>query len=518
MKTRVNKLVAVALVCAFALLAVKASRADEGMWTFDNLPLKQLKEKYGFSPSAEWIKSVQSSIVKLPSGSASFVSPEGLIITNHHVARDIIQDLSSKENDYIKNGFFTKNMSEEVKCKGIEAKVLVSIEDVTSRVMGTVDPNADAQKQDKQITAEISKIEKETSEKTGFYAQVVKFYQGGQYHLYLYKKYNDVRLVMAPEMQAAQFGGDYDNYTYPRYGMDFAFLRIYENDKPVNSKNYFKWNSNGVSEGELLFMAGEPGTTSRLQTVAQLEFERDHTLKNWVKAMQTFTKALLEYMAKGPEEKRQGGTTYSNLQNFIKRFEGGIIGLSDKDVMAKKMAGEKEFIAKVKKDPELKFAKKSWKLIAKAEKENAKVAKRARFIMHNYGSRSSVSSLALIAETIVEYVDQVAKPNEERKPAYRDSSLESTRFRLFSSSPIYKEMEEFMFAAYLQMVKDELGEKDTFVIAALGVQSPKALAQQLVNGTKLENVEYRKELIAGGKDAVEKSADPFIVWARSQGV
>ncbi|MCX5783278.1 MAG: S46 family peptidase, partial [Elusimicrobia bacterium] len=239
-------------------------------------------------------------------------------------------------------------------------------------------------------------------------------------------------------------------------------------------------------------------------------------LKYWVKSLHVFETALLEYMGKGPEEYRQAISMYSGIQNYIKRHEGGIKGLSDKDVMARKMAQEKELIAKVKKDPALGFAKKSWKLVAQAIKENEKTAKKERFTIHQYNTAKtvSVSELAGIAEKIVEYFEQVAKPNEERKAAYRDSALESTKIGLFSSAPIYKEMEEHMFAAYLQMLKDELGEKDSFVVAALGGQSPKTLAQQLVSGTKLENVEYRKELIAGGKDAVEKSTDPFVMWVR----
>ncbi|MCX5783956.1 MAG: S46 family peptidase, partial [Elusimicrobia bacterium] len=281
MKTRVNKLIAVALACSFAMLAVKASRADEGMWTFDNLPLKQLKEKYGFLPSAEWIKTIQLAMVGLGGSSSSFVSENGLIVTNYHVARGIIQELSSKEHDYVKNGFYARNMSEELKAHNAEAKVLISIEDVTVKVLGAADVKTDAKTQDKQMSAEISKIEEESTAKTGFYSRVVKLYQGGQYHLYRYKKYTDVRLVMSPEVQAQDFGGDYDNYTYPRYSMVFTFLRVYENGTPVHSPHYFKWNPNGASEGELTFVVGTPGETNRLQTVAQLEFLRDYYLKYW---------------------------------------------------------------------------------------------------------------------------------------------------------------------------------------------------------------------------------------------
>src|SRR5215468_12269172 len=280
------------------------SLADEGMWTFDNPPLKQLKERYGFTPTQEWLDHVRLSCVRFnDGGSGSFVSPQGLALTNHHVARDQLQKSSTSQKDYVKDGFYARTQSEELKTKDLELNVLVSMENVTARVQGAVKPGLSEQQALEARKAEIAKIEKESLDATGLRSDVIPLYQGGEYWLYRYKKYTDVRLVFAPEQQIAFYGGDPDNFTYPRYDLDLAIFRVYENDKPVESKDYLKWNSKGPSDGELVFVTGHPGTTNRLETLAKLKHRRDATLPYTLARLRTLEAALTQYSERGPEQR-----------------------------------------------------------------------------------------------------------------------------------------------------------------------------------------------------------------------
>src|SRR5947199_5876467 len=259
----------------FVSLAVTAV-ADEGMWTFDNPPIKQLKDKYNFTPTEQWLDHIRLSSVRFnDGGSGSFVSPNGLVITNHHVALGQLQKISNAQRDYVKDGFYAKTQAEELKAPDLELNLLVSMENVTSRVQGAVKPGMTEKQALDARKAEQAKIQKESLDKTGLRSDVVSLYQGGEYWLYRYKKYTDVRIAFGAEQQAAFFGGDPDNFTYPRYDLDFALFRVYENGKPIHTDNYLKWNATGAGDGELVFVSGNPGTTKRLATLAQLTFDRD---------------------------------------------------------------------------------------------------------------------------------------------------------------------------------------------------------------------------------------------------
>src|SRR5262245_47909759 len=299
------------LLGAFLLCTIPGATihlADEGMWTFDNVPLEQLKARYSFTPDQKWLDHVRLSSIRFnDGGSGSFVSPNGLAITNHHVAFGQLQKLSTAEKDYVRDGFYAKTQAEELKCPDLELNVLVSMENVTSRVQGAVKPGMTEKQALDARRAEQAKIQKDSLDKTGFRSDVVSLYQGGEYWLYRYKKYTDVRLVFAPEQQMAFFGGDPDNFTFPRYDLDFAIMRVYENGQPVQSKDYLKWNSKGSIDGDLVFVSGHPGSTERGLTMAQLMLDRDLIYPTRIARYKRQLEALREYAKRGPEQARQAG-------------------------------------------------------------------------------------------------------------------------------------------------------------------------------------------------------------------
>ena len=486
-------------------------RPDEGMWTFDNLPAKPLKEQYGFTPSAEWVDRLQRASVRFnDGGSGAFVSGDGLVLTNHHVALGQLQKMSTPEKDYVKEGFFARAEADESRCPDLEINVLLSMEDVTSRVVKATNPRSPEKDQNDQRKSEISRITKESTEKTGLRSDVVELYQGGEYWLYRYKKYTDMRLVMAPEIQAAFYGGDDDNFTYPRYALDFAFFRVYENGKPVRPERSLTWSKDGAADGELTFVTGHPGRTDRLHTVAQLEYERDLGLPLYLDIARKKLRDYTDYAARGAEQSRRSKDRIFGVENAIKAVTGEHEGLLDPGLIASKKAGEdalKKYAASSS-DPAVRAAKGSWGKIAAAQKKAA-----ARRLPMSY-RRFDPTKVAALAAQIVRYTAEVAKPNDKRWEEYRDSSLESLRFRLFSPAPMYPDMEEFLLARTLADALDTLGPKDEFVKAALGGRKPADVARELIAGTELFDPAERRRLVDGGEKAVAASRDALIVWQR----
>ncbi len=499
--------VTLALVSYSAICVI--ARADEGMWTFDNLPVKLLQQKYGFTPTQAWLDHLRLSCVRLnDGGSGSFVSPHGLLLTNHHVARGQLQKNSTKEQDYIRDGFYAATPEAEMKSPDLEVNVLQSMENVTPRVIaalqGAKTPEAEFAKR----KAVIAEIERESLQKTGLRSDVVTLYQGGEYWLYRYKKYTDVRLVFAPEQQAAFFGGDPDNFTYPRHDLDMALFRVYEDGKPIESKDYLKWNPKGAKDEELVFVAGHPGSTSRLDTLAQLEVERDLTTPSVLKMLRHRVDVLKKYSALGPEQAREAASDIFGLENSVKAYDGRLKGLRDKNVWDTKRKDEEAFRAAVMAKPQWKAAYGgAWDQIAQAEKKAATRLKERWF--HSTGS-----DLVGLANNIVEYVAEIKKPDAQRLPDFHEAQLESLRYEMFSPAPIYPGLEIAKIAGQLEQDVAEMGPNDPFLKIFLDGRSPKEAAERLVKGTKLSDPEFRKKLVDGGEAAVAASDDPMIVLAR----
>jgi hypothetical protein len=490
-------------------LFVPAGFADEGMWTFDNPPLKLLKEKYNFTPTQQWLDHLRLSSVRLnDGGSGSFVSAHGLLLTNHHVALGQLQKNSTAEHDYVKDGFYAATPEQEMKSQDLEVNVLTSLEDVTARVNESTKGAKNVEKEFAKRKAGIAAIEKESTEKTGLRSDVVTLYQGGEYWLYRYKKYTDVRLVFAVEQQTAFFGGDPDNFTYPRYDLDMAIYRVYENGKPIDSKDYLKWNAKGADDGDLVFVSGHPGSTQRSDTYTQLEFDRDMVTPTILQIVKRRIAVLKEYSTRGPEQSRQAATMIFGLENGRKVYEGRLLGLQDKNLMEKKRKEEEEFKAKVEANPEWK------KEYASAWEKDSKAVEKGKSRIKEQFYRGFDSQLAGLAVNVVTYVAEVKKPDGERLPGFHEAQLESLKLRLFSPAPIYPEMEIARMTNALTVDVQGIGADDPWVKTVLNGRTPQEAATELVNGTKLADPAFRKALVDGGQAAVEASTDPLIVLAR----
>lgn len=502
--------VLIALVCMFAVVA----SADEGMWLFNKAPKAKIKAKYGFEVTDAWLNHVRLSSVRFNNGgSGSFVSADGLVFTNHHVGAECIQQLSTKDKDYMKLGYYAKTQAEEAKCPNLELNVLEGIEDVTAEVNGAVKPGMPVAQAGQALRAEQSKIEQDCAQKTGLRCDVVTLYAGGMYDLYKYKKYTDVRLVFAPEFQTAFFGGDPDNFEYPRYDLDICFFRIYEKEKPVHLTDYLKWAKVGVKDGDLIFVSGNPGSTERLYTIAQLDFIRDASYPMALKILKDRIDTLHAFANQSPDNERVAREEIFGYENSYKAIKGELEGLQDAKLMAKKKADEKKFRDAVKADPKRNAEYgQAWDNIAAAVDANRKIYKQYSFIERRTGFSGD---LAGYARTLVRGADQRQKPNGERLREFRESALPSLEQNLFSIAPIHKNLEEVELATSLKEMQEILGAENDVVKKALNGKSPEEAAKALIGGTTLDQVDVRKKLWEGGEAAIKASTDPLIVLMRN---
>jgi len=485
------------------------------MWTFEAPPLDYWRKTYGFAPDQKWLDHVRLSTIRLPNCSSSFVSSNGLVLTNHHCARDCTDAVSPKDSNYIETGFAAATLNDEKKCEGLYVDQLISIEPVTDKVRAAVTGSTPAQ-QAQQRTQIVSQIQSDCAKSTGLTCQVVSLYQGGIYSLYRYKRFSDLRLVMVPEEQIAAFGGDPDNFTYPRYDLDFALLRVYENNAPYHPTDYLKWSANGAAEGEPIFIVGNPGSTGRLNTLAQMEYLRDVT---YPASLAGYKRALDIYdlVEKGDTSAaRRYQNQVFGIQNSQKAIGGYRRGLIDSVRMAQKRAFEAEFRARVNADPALRarygFA---WDSIAAATRQLATFAAQSR----NYGFGPSAtlggSTLLAMAAQIVRLPAESAKPDAARLTAYRGAGLDNIKRALTSERRIDIPFERAALATQLRLAQQELPAGDPFLAAALAGRTPEAAADALVSGTKLGDVNTRRALVEGGAAAVAASTDPMIVLARA---
>ena len=502
-------------------LAIKAS-ADEGMWLFSASPLKQLKEKYQFVPTPQWLEHLQKASVRFNSGgSGSFVSPTGLCITNHHVGADALQKASSEQNNYLKNGFYAKTNAEEIKCADLELNVLMSTEDVTSQVNGAVKPGLNADQASAARGNVIAQIEKESKEKTGLRSDVITLYEGGAYHLYRYKRYDDVRIVFAPEQQMAFYGGDPDNFEYPRFDLDICIFRVYENGQPAKIENFLKWNSYGPSDGELIFVSGSPGKTDRQLTLDDLADTRDRFLPYLLRMFNRREVLEMAYSERSFENARKARDDLFGDQNNRKRYDGYLAGLLDPQIWSLLQGREQKLHAGIASDPKLRSTTEAYDRIKNAQSEIAKSA-----ALYNYVEmerpkttayrepRAFVSNLFKYARLLVRAVDERAKPNGERIPEFRDSARESLELELFSTEPIYDDYEILRLTDSLTDFASQFGANDPLVQKVLAGKSPHSRAVELVSGTKLKNVAVRKDLYTKDAAALLAAHDPMIDLAR----
>lgn len=496
----------------FVVLLLPAfSHADEGMWLPNQPPRERLKNAYGFELTDAFLDRAMKASVRFNNGgSGGFVSARGLVVTNHHIGADSLQKLSTKEKNLYEDGFLAKTEADELKCPDLELNVLQEIVDVTAPVQAAVKADMDIAAAVAARKAIIAEITKESLAKTGLRSDVVTLYQGGLYHLYRYKKYTDVRLVMAPEHAIAAFGGDVDNFEFPRWNLDVCFFRVYENGTPASTSHFFPWSATSPKEGDLVFVSGHPGTTNRLETFDRLLHRRDQTLPYTLQMLRSREALLLQHAAKGPEQKRQASGDLYSTANARKAFTGQFQGLLDPKLLAKKREIEMNsgFDA---------ATGSPWDKIRTAQLELARPVPSARsrltlereYFLLERGDAFD-SKLFKIARHLVRLAEELDKPDGKRLPEYRGSALDSLKLQLFSPAPIDPELERVKLTGSLSFLKELGGDIDAFA-----KESPAQIAARTVGGTKLADVEVRKKFFAAGKMGIDETTDPMILFAKS---
>jgi hypothetical protein len=515
-----QKLTIIALVCAAGFST--SAFADEGMWLFNAPPLQQLKEKYQFEPTPQWLEHLQKASVRFNSGgSGSFVSANGLVITNHHVGADTLQKMGDAQHNYLRDGFYATTQGEEIKSTDLELNVLTSIEDVTARVNGAVKAGMTGDPASGARNAAIAGIEKESKDKTGLRSDVVTLYQGGAYHLYRYKRYDDVRLVFAPEQQMAFFGGDPDNFEYPRYDLDICLFRVYENGQPAKIEHFLKFNSQGPSDGELTFVSGSPGKTDRLLTLDELADTRDRWLPYLLRMFNRREVFELAYSGRSFENARKARDDLFGDQNNRKRYDGYLEGLLDPQIWAQLRAREQKLRDAIARDSKFESTVSAYDRIKRAQAEIAKNAPLYNYleqerpgIVGYRGPRALSGNLFKYARLLLRAADERAKPNGERIPMFRDSARESLELELFSNEPIYDDYEILHLTDSLTDFASQFGAENPIVQKVLAGKSPHARAVELVSGTKLKDVAVRRDLYAKDAAGLQSAHDSMIDLAR----
>ncbi len=498
------------------LLAVSAgTSADEGMWTLDNFPSATVKKQYGASIGEDWLQQVKTSIARLDGGcTGSFVSSDGLVLTNNHCVWGCIRNLSSAEENLSELGFLAGKREDERVCPGMRISVLQEMEDITEQVQAVTEGKSEEEANEARKAA-LTSMEKacEDSSEGGLACESVNLYRGGQYFLYKYRRFDEVRLAFAPELPIAAFGGDPDNFNFPRWCLDMAMLRVYEDGKPAEIDNFLSWRRAGPEAGEAVFVPGHPGTTNRLMTVSQLEHLRASTLPQRLLIYSELRGRMKAWAQTGDEPERIVQQRILNYENAIKVWRNQLSALSDDGQMARKQASEGELRDAVEGKRKLRKAYGSaWEDVDRALASYRQFENRYRFIEGGYGF---MGSLWGYARTLVRGTAELEKPNTERLREYRDTALPRVEQQLFAEVPVYADYEKLQLGFSLDKLREWLGPDDATVKTVLGSDSPDARAAQLVDGSRLADPAYRKQLWQGGAEAVAASDDPLIALARA---
>jgi V8-like Glu-specific endopeptidase len=487
------------------------AQADEGMWTFDAFPAAKVQQAYGFTPTRQWLNHVQNSAVRLSVGcSASFVSPNGLILTNWHCSSDCTANLTTAENDYGRDGFFARRIEDEKICPGLSAEVLTSITDVTAQILASTRGKTGAEISTAREAA-ISAAEERAChglDAQKYRCDVVNLYRGGQYKVYKYRTYNDVRLVFQPEYAVGFFGGDPDNFNFPRYNLDASFLRAYENGVPVRNVEYLQWTNEVPKDGDLVFVAGNPGSTQRLRTTDQLAFQRDWVLPTRQLVRSEIRGRLTEYINGGETQRREAGEVLFSLENSFKAQYGQMRALMDPEFFAIKTREEADLKRRVRANPALlRQIGDPWATIRTATAKQRDLFLPYEFLEARAGS---ISGLYGYAKQLVRAAYEREKPVGERLPGYSQAGLAQLERRILAHTPTHNDQEIIGLESWLSKTREYLTVDDANVKNMLGRESPEGLARRLVNGTTLADPAARAALLRGGRAAIEASTDPMI--------
>jgi hypothetical protein len=492
------------------LLACAPATGDEGMWLYNHPPRELLRDRHGFEPTSEWLEHLQKSSVNFGGGSGEFVSPEGLLLSNQHVASRTLQRLSSPEHNYVRDGFHARTRAAEMPCPGLELTVLMSIEEVTDRVQAAVKPGMTDAAAFAARRAAIAQLERESQEQTGFRSQVVTLYQGAEYHLYRFKRLTDIRLVFAPEEQIAFFGGDADNFEYPRFDLDITFFRAYENGRPLRPEHFLKWSLAGAAENELVFVSGHPARTERLRTVAELKYLRDVEYPRGLEKLKRNEVLLAAYAKRSLENERRARADLRGVENGRKRRDGTLAGLLDPELLEKKQAEEDRLRQAAASDPSLKDAAGAWERIARAQQEIA--IKSLEYDLLEGGSAFN-TPLFLQARRLVRAASEKSKPDGERLEEFRSPGLPSLEIALGAEQPFYADLETLKLADSLTYLVEKLGFTNALTQRILAGKSPRERATELVSRTTLGSASVRRELFSKGEAALT-DPDPLLELAR----
>src|SRR5215813_12695619 len=506
-----SRSIATTIILAASILS---AHADEGMWTFDNFPAEAVEKAYGFRPDQRWLDHLRLSSLRIAEGcSAAFVSPRGLVQTNHHCARACIQQLSTSAKNLIADGFYAREASDEVRCPDIELNQLIDIRDVTDRISKAT-AGKDGEAFSKALNAERAVIARECSgNDDNVRCDVVALYNGGTYNLYKYRRYQDVRLVFAPEQAIASFGGDPDNFEFPRYYLDLAFLRVYRGGNPLDSSaNYLRYAAADAKVGDLTFSSGHPWASNRLETVADLEVQRDVSMARLIFFQAELRGVLTEFSARGVEEARIAADSLDELENYLKGNKGRFSALADTSIIRDRAAAELALRAKIDADPALRAQYgEVWDNIRRLRERFRGTWNRAAYAA-GLGFKSELFGFA---KTLVRYAAEASKPDEARLRDYTEAAFPSLRQSLLSTAPVYPQLEKLTLSFALTKLREVLGPDDPFVRKVLGRKSPAEVAADLIDGTGLASVELRRRLLEGGQKEIEASSDPMIVLLRA---